>query len=176
MRPLITLVFGLALVTNAAASEVYKCQAPTGQTVYSDVPCSKLGAKPVGVVDTSPNVIPARRPPQARSYAPARQGNAVAAPLPTATQSRPARDLEARRQRENELNNFLIGLASTYEQKSAAQEELSLIAARGGVCKLTDEQRKTRNGLYNDLGSLVQANRLAARGPLSALLRACETM
>jgi hypothetical protein len=174
MKPLITLAIGLALVTHAAASEVYRCHASNGRIIYSDSPCSTIGAKPIGMVDTTPNEIPAQRPRLVNP--PVRQSSSVAASAPPATVSSPARDSEARRQRENELNNFMSSLASTYEQKSAAQEELSLIAARGGVCKLTDDQRKTRDALYNDLGSLIQVHRVAARGPLSSLLRACETM
>lgn len=164
---------GMTLSHNGIASEVYKCQAPTGRTVYSDVPCNKIGAKPVGVVNTTPNAVPALKIPLSRSHSPAPHGNGVAAPAPP---SRPARDLEARRLRENELNNFLISLASTPEQKSAAREEMTLIASRGGVCRFSEDQRKTRDGLYNDLGSLVQSRRVAARGPLLTLLSSCDTM
>ena len=110
-------------------------------------------------VDVTPNQIPGQRPIQGKS--------------PPPQVSQPTRDQAARAQRENELNNFLISLVATSEQKAAAQEELAVIARRGGVCKTTEDQEK-RRGLYDDLGSIVEARRLAAQGPLSALLNLCE--
>lgn len=177
IRKLLLLALGLSGFTNTAiAAEVFKCQSATGRTIYSDVPCSKIGARAVGIVDATPNEVPGTRRSQPNSNQATMPQNRQSPTIETInpTIAKPARDTEARRRRENELNNFLISLASTPEQKSAAQEELATIAMHGGICKLDEEQRKKRDALYNDLGSLVIAHRRAARGPLSALLNTCE--
>lgn len=159
---------------TVSADEIIKCRTPAGRIIYSDVPCEKQGAKPAGLVDASPNVVGAVKP----SQVDARQslGNTVTTTQQTTAQTTSTttrKDPEERRRRERELGIILDSMVSTYEQKTAAQDELANIA-RYGVCLLTDEQRRRRNGAYDDLGSIVQARRSPAFVVLSQLLASCE--
>ncbi len=159
---------------TVSADEIIKCQTPAGRIIYSDVPCEKQGAKPAGVVDATPNVVGAikSRPVDNRQSA----GSTVTTTQQTTVQTTSTatrKDPEERRRRERELGLILDSIVSTYEQKTAARNELSNIASLG-VCILTDEQRMRRNGAYNDLGSIVQSRRSPAFAVLSQILATCE--
>ncbi|MGZ5120314.1 MAG: hypothetical protein ACXWIH_29625, partial [Burkholderiales bacterium] len=82
------------------------------------------------------------------------------------------KDPEARRIREAELMLILENAGSTIEQKSAAQEEITSNAS-SGVCKLTDEERSTRDSAFADLGG-PRPGRVVARRVLRQILGACE--
>lgn len=161
---------------TVGATEIVKCRSRTGQVIYSDVPCEKQGASTIGTVDATPNEVGAIRRTQPQP-AQATTSYEIKAPETPARQKSgiPPRNMEALRIRERELNNFIGSLASTPELKSTAQEELTSIRS-SGVCKLSDDQRKRRDGAYNDLGSLVRERRLAARGVIRQILSTCERM
>ena len=171
------LVLALAsgFLTGEALAQVYKCAAGAGQTTNSDVPCEKIGAKPVGVVDTSPNEVSGLRRPTINTQTTVRQSTESSS-RSQPQQNKPERDLDARRLREVVLNNHLLSMASTREQKEAARHEQSMISARGGVCKFIDDEARNRDGLYSDLGSIIAARRAEAKGPLYALLSSCQIM
>jgi hypothetical protein len=160
-------------VAPAQADDIIKCRSPRGQIIYSDVPCEKLGAKSIGTVDATPNEVDGiRRAPVAPLpsplYSPAANSNNSGVGI----QARPA-DVKARERRQHELGLIINGLTTTPEQKRAAHEELASIGAFG-TCNLTESDRKRRDGLYSDLGSLVPQRRAAAFGSLRALLSSCE--
>jgi hypothetical protein len=163
----------LFCVAAAQAEDIIKCRSPRGQIIYSDVPSEKLGAKGIGTVDATPNEVDGiRRAPVAAPpsplYSPAANSNSSG----VSTQARPA-DVKARERRQHELGLIINGLTTTREQKQAAHEELASIGAFG-TCNLSESDRKRRDGLYSDLGSLVLQRRVAAFAPLRALLSSCE--
>lgn len=158
---------------GAQAEDIIKCRSRAGQIIYSDVPCEKLGAQTIGAVDATPNEVDGiRRAPVAPLPSPLYSPAVSPSGSTTAGQPR-APDVGARQQRQHELSLIINGMTTTREQKLAAHEELAGIGA-SGTCKLSDADRKRRDGLYSDLGSLVPQRRAAAAGPLRALLGACE--
>jgi aspartyl protease family protein len=54
-------VFGLEILllwlisSLVSADEIVKCRSGTGQVIYSDVPCERQSASPIGTVNASPN-------------------------------------------------------------------------------------------------------------------------
>ena len=169
-RPSYALLLPILLSTYpaapAAAAELYKCRSADGPVLYSDVPCEKAGAKPIGTVTIAPG--PA-------SSAPRPSGpGAIAGPGGRAPESKNTgpKDPEARQRREAELKAVLDNPGSSLEQKAAAQEELASIPALG-VCKLSEEQRGNRDGAFSELGG-ERAGRLKARRALRDILSTCE--
>lgn len=160
-------------VAAAQAGEIIKCRSQKGQIIYSDVSCDSLGAKSVGTVDATPNEVDGiRRAPAAPPPSPLYSPAANSSNSGVSTQARPA-DVKARERRQHELGLIINGLSTTPEQKQAAHEELASIGAFG-TCNLSETDRKRRDGLYSDLGSLVLSRRSAAFGPLRALLSSCD--
>jgi hypothetical protein len=156
----------------AQAEDIIKCRSPRGQIIYSDVPCEEL-AKSIGTVDATPNEVDGiRRAPVAVPASPLYCPPASSSNSGVGTQARPA-DVKARERRQHELGLIINGLTTTAEQKRAAHEELASIGAFG-TCNLSESDRKRRDGLYSDLGSLVLPRRAAAFAPLRALLSSCE--
>lgn len=169
------LAFASAFLTEVALAQVYKCSARAGQTTYSDEPCEKIGAKSVGVVNATPNVVSGLRGSTTNTQTGIPK-NTDSSSIAQTQQIKTERDLDARKQREAVLNNHLLSMASTGEQKEAAKYEQTMISARGGVCKLNDDEARKRDGLYNDLGSIIASRRADAKGPLYSLLSSCPVM
>ena len=93
-------------------------------------------------------------------------------PARRAAATKSPKDPEARRLRERELMVILENASSTIEQKAAAQEEITSNAS-SGVCKLTDEERSTRDNAFADLAG-VRQGRVEARRILRQILGSCE--
>jgi hypothetical protein len=160
-------------VAAVHANDIIKCRSPRGQIIYSDMPCEKMGAKIIGTVDATPNEVDGiRRGPVATPPSPLYSPAASSNNSGVSTQARPA-DVKARERRQHELGLIINGLTTTPEQKQAAHEELASVGAFG-TCNLSETDRKRRDGLYADLGSLVLTRRAAAFAPLRALLSSCE--
>lgn len=174
--PIVLQVSGVllyAVLGAAQAQEITKCRSARGQIIYSDVPCEKMGAKAIGTVDATPNDVDGiRRPPAAPATSPP-YSPAVSASNSGVRAQPKAADVKARQQRQHELSLIINRMTTTPEQKQAAHEELASIGAFG-TCNLSESDRKRRDGLYSDLGSLVQQRRSAAFGSLRALLARCE--
>jgi hypothetical protein len=167
-----SVVFLWLIVPGANAGELFKCRTKDGEILYSDVACEKSGAARLGIVEPPPKQVdrgghPADAPGGAMK---GDQKGSNAADRGAATKS--PKDPEARRVREQELMGILENSASTIEQKAAAQEEITSNAG-SGVCKLSDEERSTRDTAFADLGG-ARPGRVAARRVLRQILSACE--
>lgn len=159
---------------TVSADEIIKCRSRTGRTIYSDVPCETQGASSLGMVNASPNGVGVLKPTPVDTRLSAGSAVTKAPESPARAVSKtPHKDPEERRRRERELGLMLNSMVSTYEQKEAARNELSNIASLG-VCILSDEQLKRRDGAYAALGSLVEARRPPAFTVLRQILASCE--
>jgi hypothetical protein len=161
------------VVPVANAGELFKCRTRDGEILYSDVACEKSGAARLGIVEPPPQQVDRAGRPSAQEAGGAMkadQKGSNAADRAAAKKS--PKDPEARRVREQELMGILENSASTIEQKAAAQEEITSNAG-SGVCKLSDEERSTRDTAFADLGG-VRQGRVAARRALRQILSACE--
>jgi hypothetical protein len=168
-------VFLWIIVPLGNAGELFKCRTKDGDILYSDLACEKAGASRIGTVEPPP------KQPDRSGRSPADGSNGAtkgdqkgfdAAKRAAATKS--PKDPEARRLRERELMVILENASSTIEQKAAAQEEITSNAS-SGVCKLTDEERSTRDNAFADLAG-VRQGRVAARRILRQILGSCERL
>ncbi|MGZ5092327.1 MAG: DUF4124 domain-containing protein [Burkholderiales bacterium] len=167
---LCSVVFVWVVVPAASAGELFKCRTKDGEILYSDIACEKSGAARLGIVEPPPKQngrgggAPGEGPPGGMKGNQKGSDRAAAKNTP--------KDPEARRIREAELMLILENAGSTIEQKSAAQEEITSNAS-SGVCKLTDEERSTRDSAFADLGG-PRPGRVVARRVLRQILGACE--